>query len=154
MDMKEYVIVSFLNPETEPIFERSKQPAHLTIAGPFFSDLEFEPIAQKLKQICLEHKPIPVKGTKRSMFGRRGDVPVTEVERTRELMTFHTKILDALGRDIQLKLAQHSREGYAPHVTDRGPVKLPPGEIFTIESISLIELFKDKGFILSTIPLF
>lgn len=154
MDMKEYVIVSFLNPEAEPIFKRASWPVHLTVAGPFFSDFEFEPIAERLRSVCMNVKPISVKGTKRSMFGRRNDVPVTEVERSRALMEFHTNILDVLGRDVELKVAGHSRSGYAPHVTDHGAVKLTPGSIFTIESVSLIELFKDKGFILSTITLF
>jgi hypothetical protein len=151
--MKEYVVVTFLKPETDPVFKRSAWPVHLTVAGPFFSELEFEPLAQKLKTLCADWKPIVVRGTKRNMFGLRNDVPVTEAERTQELLDFHTKIIDTLNADIRLKVTQHSKAGFMPHVTDRGDVKISPGDAFTLDSISLIELFKDKGFILATIPL-
>lgn len=150
---KQYVIVAFLRLQSEPIFKRTSWPLHLTILGPFFTNHEFMVLADKMRAVCNEHKPMTLVGKERRKFGRRNDVPATTVERTPELHQLHTKLLERLSDTIELKVLEHSGRNYAPHVSDRMTSKLKQGETITLNSLSLVELLDDKGIIVANAEL-
>lgn len=148
--MKQYVILSLLTPETSPLFKRNEVPIHLTLAGPFFSECEFSALAEKMKEVCAETKSMVLRGTARRMFGRDKNIPGTLIERTPELYTLHNRLFDALKGMVTIKIPEHNRAAYTPHVSDRPDAKILPGQTFTLESATLLEFVDDTIVVLAT----
>ncbi len=148
--MKQYVILSFLTPETAPLFKRNEIPLHLTLAGPFFSEREMSELAEKMKDVCAETKSMTLRGTGRRMFGRDKNIPGTLIERTPELYALHNRLFDALKGMVTIKIPEHNRTAYTPHVSDRLGAKVLPGHTFTLESASLLEFVDDTIVVLAT----
>lgn len=151
--MKQYVIASLLTANVPPLFKRTEWPLHLTLAGPFFSDHEFAHIAEKMKHACTETRAMTLTGTSRKMFGRDKNVPGTLIERTEELHAFHNRLFDALMGMVTIKIPEHNRRDYCPHVSDRQSGHISPGQTFTLESATLLEYVDDTIIVLATEPI-
>jgi 2'-5' RNA ligase superfamily len=149
--MKQYVIASLLTPETTPLFKRAEFPLHLTLAGPFFSDREFGEIAEKMNEVCANTTTMTLRGTERRMFGRDRNLPGTMIERSPELYALHNNLFDALKGMVTIKVPEHNRAAYNPHVSDRPTGKVLPGQTLVLESVSLLEFLDDNVLVLATL---
>lgn len=148
--MKQYSIVSLLTPGTTSQFTPSEFPLHLTLAGPFYSDKSLEELVEKLRQVCSTTSALTLQGTTRRMFGRNKDIPGTILGRSPELYTLHNNLFDALKGMVTIKIPEHNRAAYNPHVCDRPTGKILPAQKFMLETISLIEYKEDSVAIVTT----
>lgn len=137
---QKYSLVSFTNPL--PIdfeFPMSEWPLHITLADVFAIDLENSGIISKLATFLADQPALRVQATQESKLG---DAAVVLVEKSVELNSLHMHIIDLLEENgASFNTPEFNRTGFTPHTTIQDGDRPATGDIFTVSSLSLIDMF-------------
>lgn len=134
---QKYAIVSFLTPtEIGQTFHADQWPAHITIADVFATPILPEQI---LTTIAAKVHPIQAAVLSETVLGV---TPVMLVEKTRPLLELHTALIDALeAAGVVFNVPEFTRAGFLPHSTIQRHGQVSEGDILTLDSLSLIDMF-------------
>lgn len=150
--MLEYSVVSFLS-NSPRSFRRSSWPLHVTLVGLFHSETPPEQLADKLMIVAFRHKKLSATGMERAYFGRKRDIPVTELSYSNEFKALHLDLIATLGHAIELHSPAFNGEHFSPHVSDQRNGQIAQGQSVTIDSISLVHFSDKDARVLSNVPL-
>lgn len=135
---KEYILAFFLDPQ-EQGEQFIKWPLHITLVPWFRSEFGTQRLWKDINAITSGIKWFPARGIARSLFGRRGDVAVTEVVSS-QLHDLHRALMTIFDNDAyNMTAADHTGVNYSPHVTKKGSAELKPGHEVVVDSVYLIE---------------
>ena len=144
-----YIIVSFLHGNPPASFGKSMWPLHATIVRPFYLSADPVGIIRELEKLCKGKPEVSSKGIRRSMFGERNDIPVTEIELVTGLDVLHKQLTNIV--QTWTDTVDKSFPVYSPHVSDQDSGSLRLGVEVTIDSVSLVRMDTDERVVLSTV---
>ena len=150
---QKYAVVSFLVPtEIGQTFHDDQWPVHVTIADVFAAPIVPEQI---LMAIAAEFHPILAAVLSETVLGA---TPVMLVEKTDPLLALHEVLIDALEvAGVVFNVPEFTRAGFLPHTTIQRHGRVNEGDILTLGSLSLIDMFPGGDWqqrtIISTHPL-
>lgn len=115
-------------------------PLHCTLMHRFWSELDHEILADKMKDFFKEIRPIVLKTYERLLLGPK-KVPVSELELSHELKDLHMRLYETLNNlGVEYTAPEWVGEGYRAHVTERENAHLEVGSQQTSNAIYLIEV--------------
>lgn len=140
---QKWAIISLLEDADEGYeFDVSDTPLHITLAGVFAIEKNGRQITQDLEKLLKSENPIEVKAEKKALFGPDKDVAVMTVKKEADLMKLYSKIHNwLLDSGAKYNSPEYQGEGYLPHSTFQKSGALKEGEMRTLDSVSLIDLF-------------
>jgi 2'-5' RNA ligase len=142
---QKYALVQFVKPPVDGFeYPSSDWPLHVTVLDTFKASWTSPQIIAHMQKALHSHKPFTVHADETRFFGETGDIEVTLVDRSSQLMNLHTDLLNALkGGGLVLNDPQFAGEGFLPHATVQKDARLVAGEAFTFYAISLVDMFPD-----------
>lgn len=115
-------------------------PLHCTLMHRFWSELTSAVLADKIKDLFKEIRPIVLKPHERLLLGPK-KVPVSELELTDGLKSLHMRLYDFLNDlGVEYTAPEWVGKGYRAHVTERENAHLEVGSQQTSSAIYLIEV--------------
>jgi 2'-5' RNA ligase len=149
LGVRRYVVVLLLEPlSTGDRFSTSAWPLHTTIVPTFFTDAPVDEIVEALTDAAsaVPALTVPVLGD--AMFGAKGTVAVSELERTPTLAAAHAALVDAAEAcGIRRETPEYWREGYRPHLTIKKHGRVHEGELVHFVQVALVDMQpgQDRG---------
>jgi 2'-5' RNA ligase len=141
---QKYCLVSFLEPQkVGDGFDMSEWPLHITLADVFAIDREESRIDEKLRDLLAEQPAVTITAINEATLGT---IPVVLVEKTDELTSLHYCILDLLlSNGAIFNTPAFTGDGFLPHSTIQRSGRLQPGDVDSIRTISLVDMFPDDN---------
>ncbi|MDM4763969.1 2'-5' RNA ligase family protein [Galbitalea sp. SE-J8] len=137
-----FVIVLLLEPlEAGDRFSTAAWPLHTTIVPTFFTDAAPAAVAGALEPAAASVRELAVPVLGDAMFGARGTVLVSELERTPGLVALHAALvaaLEALG--IREETPEHWLDGYRPHLTVKKHGRAREGDVLRFAQVALVDM--------------
>ena len=157
--MKRYGIATLF--ETYPDgyeFTEANAPLHLTHVDVVEVDLQPEEFINKLMQHLREQQRFDVIPVGDTFYGPNKDIPVTVIELSAELKSFHEHLIQFLeSNGASFDNPQFLKEHYGPHISIYGSRRVSLSEPVTIHSISIghkrTDIENPPNRIIATIPL-
>lgn len=115
-------------------------PLHITLVPSWFrTDKTEENVLKDISQVAARFKPMEIRGSVRTYFGWREEVPVTAVV-SPELHDLHRALYEMLEK-YKYGLIQNKHMGadYQPHVTKKGSSEFKPNHVVTLDRIYLVK---------------
>lgn len=137
---QKYCLVHFIEPiSTDTKFHMTEWPLHITLADVFAIDRTDETVDATLKNLCEQQESIVTTGLEESILGT---TPVVLLDTTYELSKFHSNLVAVLEKlGATFNTPAFNNEGYIPHSTIQGDVRVRIGQQISINSLSLIDMF-------------
>jgi len=137
---QKYALAHFLTPLADGMqFHMTEWPLHTTLVDVFMIDRATTNIDAKLAAVLSEIEPVTV-GAKDDIV--LGMTPVVLLEKTLPLEQLHLAIVDLLEENGAIfNNTQFARDGFLPHSTIQDNGRLSRGDVITIDSLSLVDMF-------------
>ena len=99
--------------------EYQQLPLHCTLVQYFLTEAHPREILERLRPVAKARKPIRLTALGPDMFGKKNDVPVYRIEKSKEIMGLHWAMLASLSLlDVTPEEPQWIGTGYQPHVSN------------------------------------
>lgn len=137
---QKYTLVYFISPiRTGTEFHMTDWPLHTTLADVFAIDRHATDIDKKLAALATRTHAVQVAATDSSTLGT---APVALLEKSVSLLQLHDSIVSLLEEnEATFNSPEFIKDGFLPHSTIQKSGRLQVGEVVTINSISLIDMF-------------
>ena len=99
-------------------------------------------ITETVRQFCNTQSPFTISVGK-MVKPKRMPVYVLEVEKSRELVGFHNRLIKALGRNLASRYPERDGKNYLPHIT------VEYGDKFVVD----VDKYKEKRYLISQVCL-
>jgi 2'-5' RNA ligase len=142
--MRRLAVCSFLELQPEDAtFRASEIPLHVTIVGTFAFDSGTDAVVAAMGSVT-HRLPVTARAGGDDLFGPNRDVPVTVVTDFGGIRDLHNALFDEL-RPLGCELEEplFARHGFRPHITWVPGSQVEPGQVITLDSLSLIDLRPD-----------
>lgn len=121
------------------------QPLHLTHVDSFEIEGEISAFIARLRDYLDGQKAISVKIVSDELLGPNKDIPVVMLERSKELMELHSKLMLFFEQEhAKLKRPHFHGKYFKPHVTANSENRLQVGDTVVIDSISIAGTVNDS----------
>jgi hypothetical protein len=138
--MKAYLLALFLDPITEGIEVSGSLPFHCTLVPWFTVESRLTDMIDALERNVGRCRYADLISVGSAMYGKDCTVPVHELEKTAELMSFHRFLLKTLEEfHVHHLDPQWVGDGWSPHVTDIGTRRFFQGLRSTVSVVTLVE---------------
>ena len=139
---QKYSLVHFINPVDGGFqYHMADWPLHTTLADTFAIDLSSGNIEVKLANLCSQIIPVTVAANNDSVLG---ETPVILLNTSEELLALHTAVVELLEENgAVFNNPEFTKSGFIAHSTFQKEGRLHTGDVVTIDSISLVDMFPD-----------
>ena len=142
MTERTFVVVALFAPmSVGTSFNRSRWPAHVTLASNFLADATADELNGIVGRADVSSKPLSVQFTQLAQFGPNRDVPVRLVQSDR-VSILHNRLADGLAKlpGFAPEKPAFWRDGYRPHLTLGDAIASGEGERWSVECIATAQL--------------
>lgn len=140
------VLVAMVDPGAMPATFRRKRlewPLHVTVA-PWFTVPDESKFIQFLENHLQSEQGFEAVMGEDAAFGASGEIPVTLVQNRQPFGLLHNYVLEAIyDHGGEMLVNTWIRENYRPHVTHHGANRLFPGDVFMVQSLTLVRLLDE-----------
>ncbi|HVS78883.1 MAG TPA: 2'-5' RNA ligase family protein [Candidatus Saccharimonadales bacterium] len=140
--MRKYTIVHFLKEPPDNLeFTVSDWPLHITLADDFRLEKVGRQLLSELSELTACQEPIKVLAIDDTYLGKHSETRVTLVDTSMELIELHKKLVGLLKKcGAEFYNPHYILGGYKPHITIQKSGRAKPGEVITINSLSLVDM--------------
>lgn len=144
--MQKYVLIHILKPVANNTqFSMYDWPLHVTLSPRFAVDIEQKGFDADLSNLITKQNPVKTIVKKDASFGKDSQVHVSLLDLTSQLFKLHNDLLDLLeSYGAVFDEPNYSRSGYLPHVTVQKSGRVFEGDIITIDSLTLVDMFPER----------
>lgn len=126
-------------------FSSSSWPLHATLVDTFAVDCSAQALIDRLQQGSSTLQPTTSTATDDTYFGLEGEIQVTLLEKTPNLVKLHRALLAILEpSDLKLNDPQFAREDFLPHATVQKHSRLAKGQQVIFNAISVVDMFPNS----------
>lgn len=118
-------------------FAVERWPLHITVVPPFTSLVSADTVADAVRRVAAETRPLGVTVGAAALFGRNEDVPVHLVEPHAGLSAFRAQLLEAVEGYATRPLGTRT---FAPHVTVKQHARVTPGQRLRIDQVAVVDM--------------
>lgn len=140
--MSRFTLATWILAETPPVgftFDSRNWPLHITIVPPFFYDGGVNDLTAHLREVTDDLGRFEIEVGAVDYFGPNNDVEVNVINPNTSLARLHEQIVRKLGElGVSFHQAQFSNEGYRPHATVHGEVRVNEGQRIIIDAVALV----------------
>jgi len=153
---QKYVFVHFTSPvQAGTSFRMSDWPVHVTLADVFAVDRHGVALDQKVADLLADMQPVETTTYRDDVLGT---TPVVLLDKTTSLVMLHMAIVTLLEQNGAIfNTPEFTKDGFLPHSTIQKSGRLNIGDIVTIDSVSLVDMFpggdRKQRHILATFPM-
>ncbi len=139
---QKYTILAFLQPKiVGDEFQMTEWPLHVTLADVFAINMT-EDLKAALRTLLTNELAVSTKASRDTTLG---ETSVVLLEKNKALLSLHTRIIDLLqSHGAIFNSPEFTRDGFLPHCTIQKSARLREGDVVTISTISLIDMFPDR----------
>lgn len=120
-------------------------PLHVTLSPRFAVDIDQKHFLTDLSNLISKQNPVKTIVKKDASFGRDSQIHVSLLDLTPQLFKLHNDLLDLLeSYGAVFDEPNYSRSGYKPHVTVQKSGRVFEGDIITIDSLTLVDMFPER----------
>ena len=144
--MQKYVIVFFINLDTvQKEFSCLEWPLHITLLANFTISSPVNKLINNLEGLSKQTKPLRVRVEGEDKFGPNRDVHVSLINPNVEIKALHDKLVN-LTKELgaQYDEPKYMSKGFRPHATIKFDSQLYEGQIVTIYSFTLVDMYPDN----------
>jgi hypothetical protein len=143
---QKYAIISPIDSIQEgDIFDSNNWPFHTTLADTFAINLLDDDLFKQLGSIAKNRKVV-ITGHADYHFGKQNETRVMLLKPTKELIDFHSDIIDILiEKGAIFNDPQYTKAGFIGHVTQQAHRTIQIDDTVKLSSIALIDMFPDKN---------
>lgn len=145
--MYQYDVVNCFDRKDAASHDLTDMPPYLALSNTFYSERNPMYFINKLRDMAASTRMLTVEAVSRQWFGPDGDVAVTEIARTPELLALHLRLLESFGDVITLKAAQYAYDQYRPHVSDQPSGGLAVGNRVVLDNFTLLRFTENKAIV-------
>ena len=120
-------------------FSRSSWPLHITFV-PWFNIEQYDELHKELAKTLSRRHAFQVTVGPKEMFGVKNDVHVNTVSASVQIKSLHEELLTVVSKYAQIENGRFAGKSYRPHITHQQGRGYEPGNIVTVESVSVIKL--------------
>lgn len=146
MFTQKYTIVQFFDPVSVGyVYSSGTWPLHSTIIDTFAVNWSVNEMIIKLTELLRSHTPVESIAEDDGFFGENGQVHVTLLRRSENLMNLHLDVVKALkDGGLTLNDPQFAYDGFLPHVTVQKHARLSKGEKVRFTALSIVDMFPNE----------
>ena len=143
---QKYAIISPIDPIQEgQIFGSNNWPLHTTLADTFAINSIDNDLFTQLRSIA-KNRTVTITGYADSYFGKLRETKVMLLKPTKELIDFHSDIIDLLiEKGAVFNDSQYTKAGFIGHVTQQSHRTMQINDTAQLNSIAIIDMFPDKN---------
>jgi hypothetical protein len=138
---QKYCLVAFQKPvDVNTEFEMTDWPVHATLADVFAADLSND-LENKVVELLTKEPVVAVAAGQEAVLGQ---TKVVLLDKSEAIVSLHNHLVDLLeASGAVFNTPEFTRNGFLPHSTIQQSGKIQTGETFTIDIISLVDMFPD-----------
>ena len=141
---QKYVIAHFIEPVEQKFnFSCKKWPLHTTLLPNFVISDSLDELIAKLSKVSEATKPFDFKVGDDARFGLSGEVLVSLIEPEPAILSLHYKLL-AITEHYKFDTPHYIGDGYRPHITKQANKKLIRGKSYSLNSITLVDMYPNN----------
>lgn len=141
---QKYVIAHFIEPVEQKFnFSCKKWSLHTTLLPNFVISDSLDELMTKLSRVSESTKPFNIKVGDDAKFGPSGEVLVSLIEPESAILSLHYKLL-SITEHYKFDTPHYIGDGYRPHITKQANKKLIRGKSYSLNSITLVDMFPNN----------
>lgn len=143
---QKYTIIQLLEDKNEGYeYTSDTWPLHVTIVDTFAINWSVNEMIIKLTELLRSHTPVESTAEDDRFFGENGQVHVTLLRRSENLMNLHLDVVKALkDGGLTLNDPQFAYDGFLPHATVQKHARLSKGEKVRFAALSIVDMFPNE----------